>query len=175
LECTGSPRSCASDRWSFESGGLEGFQVLSTGTVSDAVDGVSIVTTRAVDGTHSLAVQATFDCNRRSVIVGIYPCGVGTSANLKGRTLKFQVYLEGPALQGDHQASAILLSGSAATADIPVVVGQWTPASLILTSPSDASTQGFEYSLYMLPHGPPPGNVCLTWPGSIYLDAFSIE
>jgi hypothetical protein len=176
LSCAGTPRSCLPARWSFETG-LEGFQLAEGGlNPGNAADGLGVSEARAVDGARSLVVPATFNCTRVSVQLLIYPCGLGTPTDLRGKTLQFQVYLDGPALlDGPKQASVTILAANAQSADIPVVAGQWTPVSLPITDPSSAVADGFSFTLYMVPTGPPPGMICLQWSGSIFLDDFRVR
>jgi hypothetical protein len=173
--CNGSPASCAVDSWSFEDGSADGFALV-PGMVGSSAQGIAVSTVRAVDGTHSLAIPASFSCTQTAFEVLLYPCTSSRMANLQGRTLKFQVYIDGPALPayGGQEQSVTILAGSTQSVDIPLSVGAWIPVSVPLTDPSDTAVDGFGYTLYMVPNGPPPGNVCLTWSGTIYLDAFSV-
>jgi hypothetical protein len=62
-----------------------------------------------------------------------------------------------------------------AVGDFQKVVGQWIPVSFPITDSSAATATTLEYSLFMIPSGPPPDNVCMQWQGTIYLDAFSLN
>jgi hypothetical protein len=175
LQCLGGPRTCTANSWSFEDGSADGFGLVSQ--VGGSADGIAVSTAHAADGTQSLAIAATFNCTRTAFEVLVYPCTLGTPVNMSGLTLTFQVYVEGPALPayGAQEASAVILDSSSSYVDLTPQVGAWVPVSVPLTDPSDASADGFGFSFYMVPSGPPPGNVCMQWQGTIYLDAFKVQ
>jgi hypothetical protein len=174
LQCIGGTRTCTSGKWSFEDGTADGFALLPQ--TGDASDGISVSTAQHTDGTHALAIPVTFNCTRRSFEVALYPCMLGTPVSLVGKTLTFQVYMDGPAfLSGPVQPAASVIGGSGTSVAITPAIATWINVSLPFTDPADASADGFDFSFYMLPSGPPPGNVCMTWTGTIYLDAFAVQ
>ena len=135
-------------------------------------------TTRAAPGagTHALAIAATFNCSRKIVQIALSPCALPVPSDMRGKTFSFQVFLDGPALlDGPKEQVAEVLTTTALTSPIPFVVGQWIPVSFPITDSSAATATTLEYSLFMIPSGPPPDNVCMQWQGTIYLDAFSLN
>jgi hypothetical protein len=147
-----------------------------TSQVGGSADGMTVSTARAVDGTHSLAVAATFNCARTSFEVVMNPCGQGTPLNLKGKTLTFSLFIDGPAfLAGPVEPSVTILSSDGETVSITPALGAWIPVSVPMTATGDASSNGFGFELFMSTVGPGPGFVCGQWAGTIYLDGFKVN
>jgi hypothetical protein len=105
-----------------------------------------------------------------------YPCSLGTPASVQGKTLSFQVFLDGPPLfDGTKAAAASVLSANGQTMNVPLSVGAWIPVTMPLTDATNATAGGFSFQLVMIPTGPPPANACMQWQGTVYFDAFSVK
>ena len=99
IRCNGTPNFCVRPHWTFE-GGAEDFS--SEVGLQSANDTFNVSNTRAAEGSRALGIPVRFgdnNCERRNVRVQLRHCGLGGgSSNLAGKTLSFQVYLDGPAL-----------------------------------------------------------------------------
>jgi hypothetical protein len=166
-------RTCTGGTWSFEDGTADGFSLATQ--VGGSADGIAVSTTRASDGTHSLAIATTFNCSRTAFQVVKYPCGLGTPVNFAGKTLTFKVYFDGPAfLQGPVEPAVTIYSNPARTVAITPAVNTWISVSIPLGA-SDSSDDGISFSTFMQTTGPAPSYLCGSWTGTVYLDGFSVQ
>jgi hypothetical protein len=168
LMCNSTVPTCVDGAWSFEDGTVGGFALLPE--TSDAANGLSISAVRSVDGTHSLAVSATYDCNHRSIEIFTNPCGQANPIDLRGKTLTFSWYLDGPPLPaGTIEIAASALASGGEMVAVSPSLGHWSSVSVQMMDPSDVSTNGFAFQLYMLP------STCAPWTGTVYFDNFRIK
>ena len=178
LRCDGQPASCRTSAWGFESNSAEGFSVLDSTSPSSALNGFSVSTVRSSPaGGHSLAAITTFGagCSRRNIQIGVRPCDFVTS-DLRGKTLTFQVYIEGPPLfDGSHDFTAGVLTNTTTLSQaITPTLNQWITVSFPLTDAAASTVQEIYFNVFMIPTSGPAA-VCMDWNATIYLDSFAIN
>jgi hypothetical protein len=171
IRCKGTNNFCLRPIWSFENGS-DGFS--SEVGPQSANDGIDVSSTRASEGSRSFSVAASFggnNCERRNVNVGFRHCGYGGgSSDLAGRTLSFQIYLDGPELLlGEFELRVGGYDGSFTAT--PPVTGGWFTA-LHRFPITDTGVTGIYFNLTMVP---PPSGTCRTWRGTIYVDEVRIQ
>jgi hypothetical protein len=174
LRCGGVPGSCVRSAYGFESGGAEGFK-LAGGFQSDAADGFMVGTARAAEGSRALTIPVTYGantCDRRNIRLDMNLCEFQQGADVSGKTLTMQVFLEGPALFGGGDKQLTIGDFSGGSTDTPVAVNRWL--TLQHRFGNDA-TSGIYFNFYMLVADPPPASACRTWKGTIYLDNIRIQ
>ena len=174
IRCNGAPNFCVRPHWTFE-GGAEDFS--SEVGLQSANDTFNVSNTRAAEGSRALGIPVRFgdnNCERRNVRVQLRHCGLGGgSSDLAGKTLSFQVYLDGPALPpGEIELRVGGYDGSFTAT--PPVIGAWFTARHRF-GVSDTQVTGISFNLSMLLREPPPASTCRTWHGTIYLDDVRIQ
>jgi hypothetical protein len=172
LRCSGVPGACVQASWGFESGGTEGFGL--AGFPSEAAEGIGVGTVRAAEGSRALVVPVRYGgagCEKNEVRVQLSHCPAGGGSDLSGKTLSFQVFLDGPALP----SGMIILDAGAFNAGVtaaPPAVGRWITIQHRFAA-ADVQVTGFYFRLFMDPVD--DFGVCREWRGTIYLDDFRVQ